>query len=58
MHGALARCLRSDSMSYVQGRMTSIQYDDNIILFNLSDGSIKHQIKLFVMSKERDVWQK
>lgn len=45
-------------MNYSQGRMTSNQYDDNIILFNLSDGSIKHQIKLFIMSKEREAWQK
>lgn len=45
-------------MNYVQGRMTFNQYDDNIILFNLSDGTITHQIKLFVMSEERDVWQK
>lgn len=38
--------------------MTFNQYDDNIILFNLSDGSIKPQIKLFVMSGEGDKWQK
>lgn len=57
MYSAPVHCSRSYSMNYIQGRMTFNQYDDNIILFNLSDGSIKHQIKLFVMSKERDVWQ-
>lgn len=45
-------------MNYPRGRMTFNQYDDNIILFNLSDGSTKPQIKLFVMSGEGDKWQK
>lgn len=58
MSTALVYCSRSYSMSYSQGRMTPNQYDDNIILFNLSDGSIKHQIKLFIMSKECEAWRK
>lgn len=58
MSTALVYCSRSYSMSYSQGRMTSNQYDDNIILFNLSDGSIKHQIKLFIMSKECEARRK
>lgn len=43
-------------MNCVQGRMAFNQYGDNIILFNLSDASIRHQIGLFVMSRECDVW--
>lgn len=45
-------------MNYPQRRMTFNQYDDNIIVFNLSSGSIRPQIKLFVMSGEGDKWQK
>lgn len=39
-------------MNYIQGELTFNQYGDNIILFNLYDGCIKHQIKQFIMSRK------
>lgn len=45
-------------MNCVRGRMTLNQYGDNILSFNFPDAGIRHQIGLFVMSREGDVWQK
>jgi hypothetical protein len=45
--------LRVGSRRYIQGGLTLNQYSDNIILFNSDDQGFKHQIKQFIMSREK-----
>lgn len=46
------RSLPRWKLNYIQGSLTFNQYGDNIILFNLYDGCIKHQIKQFITSRK------